>query len=210
MFFVKDGEVIKKYKIEIDIEKLEKLKLEIIDNCSLITHVKTTSWGGSKNKKIDRLLVRNYEMKFLEEIDTHNEFGPPRESIYEVTYDKYDPPEIVALINRALHGNDEHKIELLNYTPPMREDIQSQIDELLKDTSDLHKLQDNIEKVNKLIEQKEVNKNQKDVSVYLLDVKSCIKVILIEEMDFEVYLKACAFLDDSKTLVDKEKICIKA
>ena len=35
MFFVKDGEVIKKYKIEIDIENLEKLKLEIIDNCSL-------------------------------------------------------------------------------------------------------------------------------------------------------------------------------
>ena len=85
-----------------------------------------------------------------------------------------------------------------------------QIDELLKDTSDFDKLQDNIKKVNKLIKQKKSNKDQKDVSVYLLDVKSCIKVILIEEMDFEVYIKACAFLDDSKTLVDKEKICIKA
>lgn len=168
MFFVKDGEVIKKYKIEIDREK------------------------------------------FIESIDNNDFFGSPTIDIYEVKYDYYELPKIIELIDKVLSGNEDASIELLNYIPSMRKDIQMQIDELLKDTSDFDKLQDNIKKVNKLIKQKKSNKDQKDVSVYLLDVKSCIKVILIEEMDFEVYIKACAFLDDSKTLVDKEKICIKA
>lgn len=209
MFFVKDGQTIKKYKIEIDKETLGILRLNIINDCSLITHVKEKI-REDRRYDYDNLFYRNYSEKFIERIDNNDFFGSPTIDIYEVIYDRYEPPDIIELIDNVLAGNEDSSIELLNYNPPVVKDIQIQIDELLKDTSDLDKLQANIEKVNELINQKEVNKNQKDVSVYLLDVKACIKVILVEEIDYEFYIKACKFLDDSKTLVDKEKICIKA
>ena len=105
-YFKLDKNEIVKYEININKQEIEKIRKEIIDNCSIITHkcYKT-------NVKFiinDPLIYRNYEEKYIEE-----------EKVYEISYDYYSCDTIIRILNELLDDN-LNELDYL-YNPPKLE-----------------------------------------------------------------------------------------
>ena len=105
IYFMDEGKKRKKYEIVVDKNGLEKLKVEIINNCSMIIHhdcntTKTPNY-------YDILRIRNYS---AEKIGIHkpNDFYASCETLYHVVYDEYKYPYLIELIDKLLN-NDEKK-----------------------------------------------------------------------------------------------------
>lgn len=123
-YFKLDKNEIVKYEININKQELEKIRKEIIDNCSVITHkcYKT----NIKFNNIDSLIYRNYKEKYIEE-----------EKVYEISYDYYSCDSLIRILNELLDDNlneldylynpplnmEEKHIQALTYIPKILENI---------------------------------------------------------------------------------------
>lgn len=208
MIYVKEENVLKKYKIEIDKEKLESLKIKIINECSVIKHVKVRQREDCLTSDYDFMHIRNYSKRFVEKIDNNDFYGPPLISIYEVEYDFYKEPKIVKLIEEVLNGNDEKTLELLEYKDDYDDEVQESLEEklnkLLLNKDSFKNTEELIYKTKELLEDYKNTKYQKTVSTYLNDVKSCVKLMLIDEISYEDYLRVYNFMDNKKQdIIDK-------
>lgn len=212
-YIIKDNKIIK-YEIKLNIVELEKLRFEIINNCSLITHkhYKTTRCPY----QFDYEHVRNYHEKFIGVIE-YNDFYSSPEDEYLVDYDYYEHPELVSLID-ALLKSDASAIEKIKNTKDIIVDIenpllqkQQRIIEKLhqsanKDISkQLDLLNENQKKIIECKKQKELNKSQVSVQNYIEKVLNCIKYKEVATMDLEIVSKVQNFLYDitSKSINDE-------
>ena len=200
MIIVKDNDVVKKYKFEVDKEKLEKLKYEIIVNCSIIRH--------KKERIDDRFTLRyayedkskyiiNYNIKEVEKVINNDFYGPDWYNVYEEEYDLYDYPDVVDIIKEVLKNNEEMIIKLLNY--------ESKEDEInipnIITKGDPSKIEDSLKKASDAFTEYKLHYNVVPLSKYLPDVKACIKMILIDEYSYDDYRRFCKFKDiDENTL----------
>lgn len=201
MIIVKDNDVVKKYKFEIDKEKLEKLKSEIIENCSIIRHKKTKvddRYGMINSICKDKsIYIKNYNMKKIKEVENNDFYGPSWYTVYEEEYDLYDYPDVVDIINEVLKNNEEMIIKLLNY--------ESKEDEInipnIITKGDPSKIEDSLKKASAAFAEYKLRYNVVPLSKYLPDVKACIKMILIDECSYDDYRRFCKFKDiDENTL----------
>jgi hypothetical protein len=120
-YFRKEEYFIVKYQVMIDEEKLKKLRWEIIDKCSLITHkcYKTTH----RPNEFDYAHIRNYKEKKVGVIE-YNDFYSMPEDQYLVEYDYYEHPKLISLINLLLEG----KVNVIDEIIKLQEsNIQTQI-----------------------------------------------------------------------------------
>ena len=201
MIFVREEGKLKKYKVEVDKEKLLGLKYRIINDCSIIKHVKERQREDNLTSDYDFIHIRNYSKRFIKRISNNDFFGPTMIDIYEVEYDFYKEPEIIQIIEEVLNGNDEKSLELLEYNPKeeKHEMFEEKINKLLiNNIGDDEKL---IYKTKELLEEYKNTNYQKSVSIYLEDVKNCIELLLIDEISYEEYKRVCQFV-----YVDEEKI----
>lgn len=203
MIYVKENDMIKKYQIEIDKEKLKALKIKIINECSKIEHIKIKKKEDYFPNIYDFLHVRNFTKKFSERISNNDFYGPPMLDIYEIEYDFYHEPKIVEIIDKALNDNEESTLELLEYKSQNKSnELECKLNEIIKNKTDDEKLMEVLEEAKAMLRQKKLNAKQKNVEEYLPNVKSCVRLILVDEISLEDYNRVCLF-------ADKELINIK-
>ena len=204
IYFMDEGKKRKKYEIVVDKNGLEKLKIEIINNCSMIIHhdcntTKTPNY-------YDILRIRNYS---AEKIGIHkpNDFYASCETLYHVVYDEYKYPYLIKLIDKLLNNDEEALDEILN---PNFEKEQISIDKMINileekynsiSLSEIGAKREILEKLSQLYKLKELNKNQISVIEYYSKVKNFIKLKLIDYMDIELIDRVNKFNTKSKTYV---------
>lgn len=204
IYFMDKGRFRTKYEVTADRDGLEKLKEEIINNCSMIIHhdCDTTETPNY----YDILRIRNYS---AEKIGIHelNDFYASRETLYHVVYDEYRYPYLIELIDRLLNNDEEALSEILN---PNFEKEQISIDKMINileekyESISLHDIgakREMLEKLSQLYKLKELNKNQISVIEYYSKVKEFIELKLIDYMDIELIDRVNKFNTKSKTYV---------
>ena len=204
IYFMDKGRFRTKYEVTADRDGLEKLKLEIINNCSMIIHhdcdtTKTPNY-------YDILRIRNYCEKKIG-IYESNDFYASRETLYHVVYDEYRYPYLIELIDRLLNNDEEALSEILN---PNFEKEQISIDKMINileekyESISLREIgakREMLEKLSQLYKLKELNKNQISVIEYYSKVKEFIELKLIDYMEIELIDRVNKFNTKSKTYV---------
>ena len=211
MIYVKEEDVIKKYKIEVDKQNLESLKIKLINECSVIKHIKEKQREDNLTSDYDFMHIRNYSKRFIERVDNHDFYGSPLIDIYEVEYDFYIEPKIVKLIEEVLKGNEEKALELLEYKEDdeVHESLQDKLNKLLSNEDNFNNTEKVIYETKELLDEYKNTKYQKPVSIYLNDVKECVKLVLIDEISLEDYLRVYNFIDKEKQVQMDKSLRIK-
>lgn len=198
-----ENENIIKYEVSIDKENLEKLKREIIEKCSEISHIHEEAVGLPNYRNYDH--VRNYKYEFLRKVERNDFYGTTLD-IYLVDYDYYEHPELAKHIWYLLRGDTSIISQIIN---PKIENIdeeknimneQQQIIEILNNNKDtditkqLELLKENQEKLKEYKAKKELNKNQVSVEPYYQKVLDCISFKEISKISLQDLLNIQEFL----------------
>lgn len=216
-FYNVEGTMIVKYEVQLDYRKLKELKKQIIDNCSLIEHKKEESTtaiiyfnsGYIKNYKSEKTNKKDFKTK---------------RNIYSVSYDVYEPPYLVYLINELLKENTSVITEILNYEEIFdveESKIKNKYDELLKkiynpdyvkiyknpvpEQEDKSRI-DSLRELEKLLtdyqKEKEENNKKTNIEKYRMDVLNCIFLKEIQKLPIEYLSFVQNFFSESteKTL----------
>lgn len=186
-YYVKNNDKIEKYEVQFDNEKLQKLRIEIINNCSEIT---LKEYDGIREPNyFDYLKIRNYKSTKIG-IAEGKGYAPDR-TLYHIKYNEYTFPYLVTLIDRLLEGDIEALNEIFNQviekeTLPIELRIQTLSNEIDKISNlDTKKKIKELEKLHKLIETQKLNSNQLPVTIYYPKVQQLINLIYINSMKIE-------------------------
>lgn len=186
MYFSEDGDKITKYDVIINKEKLLNVRKKIIDNCSVILHIKGEFFKEPDYYDTDR--YRNYKSQKIGMIRADRDSYDSR-VMYLIEYDCYDYPMIVKHIDQLLSGNMSVVDEIKNYKDYNANNkyITAQIKKQLEDNkiyleiNPFEKSKANIEsikeEINKVTEYQERNKNQKSTDEYIVEILSCLTFI---------------------------------
>lgn len=107
-YFYENDYYIYRKEINIDKEKIEQLKKQIIENCSRITH---TEYDSDYAPHINNLLVRNYSETFV----GYKEYFEETRKVMHYSYDLLIQPKLVKLIDRLLSDDISAIEEIINY-----------------------------------------------------------------------------------------------
>lgn len=194
LYFRRNGEVIEKYQVDFDKEEIEKLKEEIINNCSFIEHEEYDS---------------DYSPRFTDEIIrkfTSTPTGKVKEYFEEIrgidhySYDIYKPPYLVELINQLFDGNSKAIDEILNYDISTKSSIDDRINivnqEFIEmDPENITKRKAKLKELEDLLNAKNLNKNQQNIVVYYNQLVGLIKFNLIDTLQISELSRIESFLE---------------
>lgn len=186
-------DVIEKYNVTFDTKKIEKIKNEIINNCSGIVHKEYKSDYSPSFSNND--IIRNYEERRTG--DTKEYFEETR-FIYEYSYDRYEPPYLVNLLNELLSGNNVLE-DILTYKVLNRLPIDIKIEKKEKEIKNIDdkNTKIKIEKLNeyeKLLKLKKLNENQKPLSLYYDKLISLFKFELEDTLKIKEVKRVQQFM----------------
>ncbi|MDO4963734.1 MAG: hypothetical protein Q4E75_06555 [bacterium] len=191
-YFKKNKDVIEKYSVDYDLEKLQTLKLEIINKCS---RVENFEYDDIRNPKDwdNFLKIRNYSKTKIKN----------KEELFHYKFTRYEFPYLVKLIDELIYGNALAIDEIIK--PNMQKEalpfnllIQNKIDEIniiSDDDKDRKLLQ--YKKLLKLIELAKLNKNQKPIKGYYKKVKDIINLDKVDELDINLLNDVSNFFDNT-------------
>ena len=208
-YYKKQSREIIKYKVSLDEETLKKLRVEIILNCSIITHhhYKTTNTPNF----FDWEHIQNYRETKVGIIE-YNDFYSMPETEYLVDYNYYEHPLLVSYIDELLKGNTRMigKIKTMNLQNIDEEELilkeQQKIIKKLneigtKDISEqLELLKENQKKLLEYKKQKELNKDQVSPNKYRNKVLNCINLEEIERISLKTVLEIQKFFTSGSEL----------
>ena len=194
-YYVKNNDQIEKYKIEFDKEKLKRLRIEIINNCSEITHKEYND--TIEPNYLDYLKIRNYKRQKLGTVEGKG--YSPDKTLYHLSYDEYTYPYLVTLIDKLLEDGTEtlteifeekQEKEILSFAERI-EILSQEIDQI--NNLDTKRKISELEKLQKLLETQKLNSNQLPVSLYYPKVQELIDFKYISSMKIEDIEKLEAF-----------------
>jgi len=204
MVYVEENETIKKYKIEVEHDKLYALKLQIINECSLVSHV-TFKQREDYLSKQNYEFMKNYQERKIGKTENNDFFGPLYYDLYEVSYDWYEKTKYIELIENAMLCSPKAVFELLKYVPSKKKTIEELSLELSKLNSNSKNMRDKLEEIEKRVENAHLNKNKKEEIEFMDEVRSCISIILVDEIDKETYKNVSKFTDSSPVPIIKDE-----
>jgi len=202
MLYLINGDKIICYKVSIDEEKLEIIRLKIIYNCSLLTDVikETTASRFSDNER--------YIVHSKREVDRVDHFYYDT-IIYEVLYQELIHPPIVEKIKQILNGNYDEivflfdnenlkDIKMKEYEVKQKM-ISCELSKLNVNSSQYQfsKLSDEIQTLRNMYTFKNLD-TVCDVSKYYEDLVSCIILTKIKEIDKKTFYETRGFLSETK------------
>ena len=194
LYFRKNNNVIEKYQVNFDKEKIEKLKNEIINNCSFITH---REYESDYAPILADKIIRNF---------TYTPTGKEREyfeetrDIYHYSYDEYKPPYLVELINQLLNDNSKVIDQILNYEISLKSAIDDSIDLAYQefnriDNENITKKTEKLKELEDLLKAKELNMNQQNIDLYYNQLIGLIKFNLIDSLPISELGRIESFLE---------------
>lgn len=187
-YFRKNDKTIKKYQVSFDKEEIKKIKKEIINNCSKRTHVireSTLSPGELINNPLGEK-ISHLKKKNTGRTTSYSDTSEDK-TVFEYDYILITYPYLVFLVDNLLSGDEAAVYDIVNYKieyPTNYDDL------LIQENEKIHKLVDsNIEEVIKkaeilkrILEEKELNKNQQNTDVYYNQLMGLIKFDLIDSL----------------------------
>lgn len=194
LYFRKNDEVIEKYQIDFNKEEVETLKEKIINNCSFIKH---EEYESDHLPRFTGKIIKNYIHTYTGK--EKNYFEETRD-IYLYSYDEYNPPYLVELINQLLNGNSKAIDEILNYDISTKSTIDYRIDLVNKefnkiDTKDISKKKEKLKELEELLKEKELNKGQQSIESYYNQLIELIKFNLIDSLPISELDRIESFLE---------------
>ena len=124
LYFLKANDVIEKYQVSFNKKEIEDLKRKIIDNCSFIEHKECTS---DYSPNLTNKFIKNLTITPTGE---RKEYFEETRDINLYSYDEYQPPHLVELINGLLHGNPMAIDKILDYDLSQKTTIDDKISSL--------------------------------------------------------------------------------
>ncbi|MGN1312131.1 MAG: hypothetical protein ACI4U4_03870 [Bacilli bacterium] len=206
-----------KNEVTFDKEKLEKLRLKLLNTCSeIVFHkYKTTN----PYSIVENEIIRDFKCK---EIGIrHGKGYEPDLPEYQVEYYEYRPPIEVLLLKEIIAGDNNSLVYLLDRLNNVNEDIikisNPKVEELNKLNKEIevelknsnisleetaNKLLNINKKKKSLEEQITLNKNQKPIELYYKEIKSLFIYIPTDMLPLEDLNKVLTFFSYEK---DNEK-----
>ena len=183
MFYFKvANDVVEKYQVSFNKEEIEKLKKEIIRNCSNIVH--REYYNESMPHFIDKSLIFNFHSTYIGE----KEYFEETKDIYLFTFDEYEVPYLVKLIARLLKEDSSVLEEILNYKEEEKVAIDEKINlvnqEYLKE-SNIFKRQQRLKELESLLNEKDLNKNQQSTYLYYAKLLSFLNFELVDTLSLK-------------------------
>ena len=200
MIYKRNKNLIEKYEVIIDKEQIEEIRLEIINNCSYIEHHEYQTTLPYKYDK-DPLKYRNYHFKQL----GWREFRDgPDEMEYLVSYDEYIFPDIIKDIDQLLNGN-ETVIDKLNNYKEKKINFNKKIEEKSKELDQIDNLNIKakkkvLEELEELLKKKDLHKDKNNIEYYLPKLRNCIKLKLIDTINYDEVKKVDDFYSNTLSL----------
>lgn len=194
LFFRKNNDVIEKYQVDFDKEEIEKLKLEIINNCSFIKH---EEYESDYSPKFSDKIIRNFTYT---PTGKEKEYFEETRDIYLYSYDEYKPPYLVELINQLLNGNSKSIDKILNYDIFTNLTIDDRINLVIKELNkiDLENIiirKEKIKELGELLKSKELNSNQQSIDLYYNRLIESINFNLVDSLPINELSRIESFLD---------------
>ena len=188
--------LIEKYSIIFDSKKVDELKKEIIERCSIIEHHKYESdyyprFGSGT-------CIKNFSEK---EVGKKVYFEETR-TVYSFSYDEYKPPYLVELIEHLEDGSISYLNEMLNYDTTNKPNLIDakiyKIKEELKEMIDKNefgiKKENKEEELSELMYTKKINQNQEPIAPYYKKLLELIRFELVDVISMEEVKKVEEFL----------------
>ena len=200
-YFIDKKETIEKYSVSFSKEELEKLKIEIINNCSEIEHHEYEGTHGPN--KFDYLRIRNYKERFVRIQESRDSLQWPDQRVYHYSYDEYKFPELVSTIDELLNGNVLVLDTIFNTNPESKIET---IDERIRkasveldaiDNLKITKKREKLDELQKLIELKKLNEKQKSVVPYYARLRELITLDLVDTITKEEIERVNQFFENS-------------
>lgn len=183
MFYFKvDNEVALKYQVNYNGKEIEKLREDIIHNCSIIIH--REYYNHYPPHFTDKSLVFNYKSMFAFE----KEYFEETKDIYLYTFDEYKPPYLIKLVDRLLKEDVSVIDEILNYKGEDKVSFDEEINLVNKEylnADNIFERQQRIKELENLLNQKNLNKNQQGTYIYYQKLLSLIKFELIDTLSLD-------------------------
>ncbi len=215
---VKDDESIKKYDVIYDEESIEKLKCEIIQRCSTITHVSENT--TCLPDYYDIYHFRNYQQKKVGQTNPNDFYSSP-ETIYHLEYDYYKFPKLVSLIDRLLKQDESVVNEIMNLDVTSFKNNENNIKDIIKEMQALipkleksskkncylilEKLSDMESAIKEALLNKELNRLQVPETEYYIKLKSLIRLMLVDSINIEDVDKVNKFFGSEEVLINENK-----
>ena len=203
-YYQQNGEILEKYKIEFNIDELLILRSKIFNKCSYITHEeKEYSCHPSQIYNIG--CIRN--IKDLGET-REKDLGSGSINKYHLySYDLYNPPILVDLIDRLMDG-DVQAIDNIN-NPAVSEkkfDFAQEINEESAKIDAISNLEidqkiEALKSLKKTIQTVKLNENQVSAWEYYSQVQKLIKRELVATLNINDILKVTNFFEKDITVL---------
>ena len=187
-YFYERDDKVEKYLVTFDKEKMEEIRKEVINNCSMIEHFEY--YGTAEHHSTEKYEIRNLEKSFLYKSGSKN--------VYHYSYDKYIYSELVFYITELLKGNTE---VLKNGMPETN--IEDTIEYKIKEAEeayrsisdlDIEEKQKSLEILERLYQQEELNKNQQPINFYWTKLHEIINLELVSTYSIdEFYQNNCEY-----------------
>lgn len=189
--YVKEDDLIVKYIITIDSKKLQELRKEIIDNCSIIKHYESEKYMDDivklkrKARNSKHFEIRNY---YEQSSGRYGRLNNSRDykRIISVSYDEYVYPYLVSIIDGLMNGSEKKLYDLIepNFNlehPTVNEELKN-IENKLKINNDDKELLANYKQL--LIQQK-LNSKQIPVKEYYYKVIDLLNIQFSSSRKFD-------------------------
>ena len=198
--YERNNNIIKKFEVFYDREKLEDLKDRIITNCSYVKHIKTETTNPYAIKGTLDYEIRNLTYKENPPIDRFDHF----EDNYDVEYDKVTYPKLVGIIYSFLRNEvtaikdlNEYEIEYPTEFLSLKIDmLNDEINNIPNTKFDLKRQK--LDELQNLVLELDKNKDKTSTEVYFEELKTLINAQYIDEMDINEINHATKFLNAPK------------
>ncbi|MBQ9182038.1 MAG: hypothetical protein IJ134_05355 [Bacilli bacterium] len=192
IYFRNNDDIIEKYQIDFDKDELEKLKNEIINNCSFIEHVE---YASDFPPRFTNKIIKNYTYTRTGE---QKEYFEEVRDIYLYSYDEYKPPYLVELINQLLNDNSKAIDQIINYDTTTKPNIDDRINLINQEFNkiapeDITKKEEKLNELKDLLKSKELNKNQQGIELYYDKLIELIQFNFVDSLSIDEFSKIESF-----------------
>ena len=193
VYLKRNNDVVEKYKVDFDKERIEKLKNEIVNKCSFTEH---KEYESDSYISIDVNTVKNFMCNLIGK----KEYFEEVRDVYFYQYDEYNPPYLVELINRLLKDDSSAIEEILNYDISHELSIDDKIalvnKEFIKiDSKDITKRKEKLKEIERLLKVQELNKDQQNIEFYYDQLIGLINFDLIDSISISKISRVESFLE---------------